>query len=519
VIADADVRAQDDRAVVLRISGLAKTFAGTRALHDVDLEVRQGEVHCLVGGNGSGKSTLVKVLAGVYRGDHGGMLEVGGLSIGADEMTPALARAAKLLFVHQHPAVFPELSVAENLAIGTGFPLGLARRIRWRELVRHTQVVLDRFEIDVRPDVLVASLSPAVRTTIAIARALQHQEGESDSVLVLDEPSASLPVAEVEVLLAAIRRYSRAGQTIIFIGHRLDEVLGVADRVTVLRDGKRVATAEAADLDEPKLIELILGQPMHRVFPHMPRADAAEIALEVQGLSGGPVSHATFGLRHREVLGIAGLLGSGRTELLKMIFGALPLRRGEMLHHGKPYRPRSPLDAMRRGVAYIPEDRAAAAAFLDMGIDQNLSIARLNEYWRGVRLSSRRERSHARDAITAFGIRASSERAPLSTLSGGNQQKVILARWLRRNPRLLLLDEPTQGVDVGARAEIYELIRQAVEGGASAIVVSSDFEELAHVCDRVVVLRGGAIVAEVVPPELDSHRLTQLAYPAKEVAT
>jgi ribose transport system ATP-binding protein len=498
----------------LRVTGLSKTFPGTRALDDVSIEVRPGQVHALLGGNGSGKSTLIKVLAGVYRGDPGGEVAVGADVVASDRTTPAWARAAGVHFVHQDPGVFPTMTVAENMAIGRGFQTTRAGSIRWKALRARTAGLLERFQIRATPDTPVGLLRPADRTMVAIARALQDQEGEHEGVLVLDEPTASLPASEVQVLLAAIRRYAVAGQTIVFVTHRLDEVIAIADRVSVLRDGRHVDTVDVAGRTESDLVEMIFGRPLDEVLPEAAPVATREAALEVRGLVAGPLRGVDLTLGKGEVLGVAGLLGSGRTELLTAIFGAFPIAAGQVLLEGREVRFRSVDQAMDAGLAYIPEDRAAEAAFPEMSLRENLSAGQVRHYWRGLRHRHGAEGVDARRSITDYRIRASSDQQAFGTLSGGNQQKAVLARWLRRKPRVLLLDEPTQGVDVSARAEIYAVVRAAVEQGTSVLLVTSDFEELSRVSDRVVVLAGGRVVADLSGAEAAPHHLTDLAFAA-----
>lgn len=500
----------------LRVAHISKTFPGTRALDDVSFDVAAGEIHALLGGNGSGKSTLIKILAGVYQADPGGTVTVGTADIAADHTNPAQARAIGLHFVHQDPAVFPALTVAENMAIGAGFPMR-AGSIDWPGLYRHTQTLLDRFEIAVRPKAIMSSLRPAERAMVAIARALQDQEEAGAGVLVLDEPTASLPRAEVANLMTALTRYAANGQTILFVSHRLDEVIQSATRATVLRDGRLAGTTAGAGINEPNLIRLIAGRPLDQVFPAMPQPSAAGVALAVHGLAGGPLCNVTFQLGQGEVLGIAGLLGSGRSELLKMIFGAYPTKKGTIDIDGDAVRLRHIGEAMDAGVAYVPEDRGTEAAFAGMSLSENVTAAVVHRYWSKLRLHRRAADRDARAVIDEFGIDAASERQTMSTLSGGNQQKVILARWLRRKPKILLLDEPTQGVDVNARAQIYGLVRQAVTEGCSVLLVSSDFEELSRVCDRVLVLAGGRITSELRTPDVDPTRLTELAFSTQPV--
>ncbi|MFC7505740.1 sugar ABC transporter ATP-binding protein [Nocardioides sp. CPCC 206347] len=501
---------------VLRTTGLSKTFAGTTVLRDARLEVRRGEVHALLGGNGSGKSTLIKLLAGVYHADHGGRIEVQGVAASADEWSPSTARSAGLHFVHQDPAVFGALTVAENLAIGRGFVRAVGGRIDWKATRRRTAEVLERYSLHVSPDAPVAALRPADRTMLAIARALQDQEGAHDGVLVLDEPTASLPVGEVDILLAALRKYAAAGQTIVYVSHRLSEVLELADRVTVLRDGEQVATREVDDLTEEQLVELIVGRGIERVYPERSGTVGEEVVLSVRDLVAGPLRGVDFDLHRGEILGIAGLLGSGRSSLLRSLFGDLPVTSGEVVLNGRSYQASRPAAAMKAGVAMVPEDRAAEGLFASSSIRENLSAAVVPRYWSRGRLQHRREHSDAERLVGIYNVRPATDKAVAGTLSGGNQQKTVMARWLRRAPAVLLLDEPTQGVDVQARAEIYEHVRRAVAAGSAVLLVTSDFEELAQVADRALVLREGRVAAEVSGVDLEPHHLTELSYLLKE---
>jgi ribose transport system ATP-binding protein len=510
---------QDDHPVILQVSHLSKTFPGTRALSDVSLEVRRGTVHALLGGNGSGKSTLIKVLAGVHHGDSGGEIRLGDDTVDADRTSPQWAKDHQLHFVHQNPGVFPQLSVAENISIGRGFETGRGSRVQWSAVNRRAQELIDRFEIaGAKPTTPIVHLRPADRTMVAIARALQDQEGRHDGVLVLDEPTTALPPSEVDGLLGRLRRYADGGQTIIYVTHRLEEIIRVADRCSVLRDGVHASTVDVAGLTEDDLVELIVGRPLAQAFPALPATTADDIVLDVQDLVAGPLNGVSFQLQRGEILGIAGLLGAGRSEILQSIFGAHPVTSGTITLDGEPAQFKRVRQAMDAGIAYVPEERATQGAFLDMSVRANLSAAQVTRYWRGLFLRHRSEAADARQAIDDFMIKASSESQPINTLSGGNQQKCILARWMGRKPKVLLLDEPTQGVDVGARAEIYSLVTKAVADGTSAIIVTSDFDELARVCDRVVVLAGGRIVAELRHPNIEAHRLTELSFSTSSVA-
>lgn len=508
---------QDGLRTVLRAVGISKSYGPTRALDDVGLTLNRGEIHALLGGNGSGKSTLIKILSGIEKADSGEIsfadsqeMSHADSHLPAAKMTPAKAREVGLHVVHQRSTVFPNMSVAENLALGRGYPT-YASSINWKELRQHTKRVLERFEIAATPNTRLDALSPAVQTTVAVARALQDSDEASDGILILDEPTAALPTHEVQVLLSALRRYAQAGQGIILVTHRIDEILSIADRITVIRDGRLVGTVENDGLTQHELIEMMLGKSTAEVFHSDEETAVGHPMLEVENLSVGPLHGIEISLREGEIVGLAGLLGSGRTELLQGLFGARAVQ-GEIRLGGKKLKLRSAQDAMKSGIAYVPEDRAAAAAFLDQSVGVNVTIASLDRYWRNLRLQRGLERREVQAAIRDAGVSAPGPDARLSVLSGGNQQKVILARWLRRRPRVLLLDEPTQGVDVAARSEIHAQVRAAVREGASALLVSSDFEELADACDRVLVLAAGRVVAEVSGARLTSQELTQLVH-------
>jgi ribose transport system ATP-binding protein len=502
----------------LAVRGLSKTYAGQLALDSLFLQIRTGEIHALLGGNGSGKSTAIKILAGVVPADPGGELVIGAAEpVGVQDWTAAKAHAAGLRFVHQQSAVFPELSIAENLALGAEFPRGVGGRIDWKALNARTAELLEQYEIHASPKTPLAALRAADRCRVTIVRALQDRDDAESGVLILDEPTAALPAAEAEHLLEALRGYAAAGQTILYVSHRLDEVLSVADRVTVLRDGRKVDTVEAAGLAEGDLIEMIVGRPLDHVFPAAPIESTDDAAMTVRGLRGGPLHGVDLTLRRGEVLGIAGLLGSGRSELLRMLFGAYAVEGGSVTLDGADYAPSSPQAAMKAGVAYVPEDRQAEALLTGESVRHNLTAGQERSYFRNFLYRHRLERNDAQRSIGDFLIRVVSDSQAVETLSGGNQQKVVMARWLRRRPKVLLLDEPTQGVDVGARAEIYQLIRRATEQGTSVILVVSEPEELAHASDRVAVLRGGRITTLVERP-IDAHTLTELMNAAQPVA-
>jgi ribose transport system ATP-binding protein len=496
-------------ATVLKAERVSKAYGATQALDGVSLELERGSVHALLGGNGSGKSTLIKTIAGVVPADAG-ELEVGGVRHDLRTMTPARAREAGLHFVHQQRSTFPHLTVTENLAIGRGFDIGVGGRIAWRRARTRAAAVLERFEIDVDPDTELGRLGPATQTMVAIARALQDQDGAADGVLLLDEPTASLPAPEVTLLLDALRSYAAAGQAIVYVTHRLEEVDALADRATLLRDGRVVGDVAPHQLDHESLVELMMGRTVEQI-EHLRGRREGRPLLSGRGILVGALGPLDLDLCEGEIVGVAGLIGSGRSTLLRALFGVVPLEGGEVRIDGERRRIGSPHDAMAAGLAYVPEDRQRDASFPELSVGENLSLTVVPDYWHRGLLNRRSEHRDALGLFRSFLITAESDAAPFRSLSGGNQQKVVLARCLRRRPRILLLDEPTQGVDVGARTEIYELIHRAAADGAAALVASSDFEELARICDRVVVLRKGTAVAELPAGDLDADRIARFA--------
>ncbi|WP_311215487.1 MULTISPECIES: sugar ABC transporter ATP-binding protein [unclassified Arthrobacter] len=496
----------------LVIRGLSKVFPGTQALKDIDLDVRYGEVHALCGGNGCGKSTLIKILSGFGPADAG-TVKIGGHQLEASDLDAKTSYELGFRVVHQDPPLYPDLSVAENIALGARYPTTPSGRVSWRKVKQRAEELIQRYGIQTTAETLVRDLPVSVRTQVAIATALQDVDAKP-CVVALDEPTAALPAAEVQVLLAAMRSLAALGHAILFVSHRLDEVLAATDRVTVMRDGRVYRDHRTSSLTEAELIESIVGRTAAELEPRRSQASASgDPILTVTNLGAGPVRHVTFEVRRGEVLGVAGLLGSGRTELLRALYGGLKKDEGEIKLEGNVANFNSMDQAIRAGVVMIPEDRPRAGAFLDMTVDENMDVSVLGRYWKGLGFRRESMRRDAEVLRTRFGVKAASGASPMRTLSGGNQQKAILARWLRREETsILLLDEPTQGVDVGARSDIYALVRQVTANGAAAIVVSSDFEELAQFVDRAVILRNGRLTASVPSDELTAHRLNELVH-------
>jgi ribose transport system ATP-binding protein len=504
------MHADSSSPATVRVRGVSKRFGATEALSDVDIDVRPGAVHALLGGNGSGKSTLVKVLAGVQRADAGTIERFGELHP-APAFTPATAHGLGLRFVHQALAVFPSLSIAENLALGTGYPTGRMHRIRWSEVRTTAAELVDRFEIAAHPETLVGQLRPASQALVAVARALADETAEAEGrshVLVVDEATAALPREESERLIVSLRSLARSGRAVLFISHRVDEVLEVADEITVLQDGVVAHRRPRAGLSRAALVELLAGGPIESRTSSavVPQVGAAR--LRIADLVAGPLRGIDLAVAAGEVVGVGGLRGSGRSTLIESVFDAGRRRQGRVEVDGVPVGG-GPRQAMAAGIALVPESRAQQALFGTRTVSDNLTEATVPRYYRRGWLSERRAHQAARLMIDRHAIVAPSERAPIGALSGGNQQKVVLARWMARTPTVLLLDDPTRGVDVGARAAIHALVADAVAAGACALVASSDTDELITVCDRIVVLVAGKVVAERRRP-FDRHELFAL---------
>lgn len=501
--------------VALVVAGLVKNFGPTKALDGAELALRRGTVHALLGGNGSGKSTAIKILAGVYHADAG-TIECGGHSKVASHWTAADAKGAGMRFVHQDLGLIDQLSVAENIALDSGYPTGRAGQVRWARLDERVRSLLERFEIEADPGEAVASLRPSQRTMLAIARALQ--DDDEDAVLLLDEPTATLPAHESELLLQAIRRRADLGQTIMMVSHRMAEVLAVADDFTVFRDGRTVSTQRSDDAaatpTEESLISLMTGGGLGSTSTSgRLRSDVAEDrdvpALTISGLVGGPLRGVDMVVQPREVVGVTGLVGSGRTTLLKTVLGHHVPVSGRILIHGVEQTGREDVSSrIALGVAYVAEDRVAESSFLGLTVRENLSASVLRQFWRWRGMAIGEERRTAAELVSRHAVKTAGVENVFSSLSGGNQQKAILGRWLRREPRLLLLDEPTQGVDVMSRRTIYDSVRAAATGGCAVVVASSDFVELTTLCDRVLVLGDGVVSTELAGTQLTPDHLT-----------
>lgn len=506
---------------LLQLKDITKTFGAIRALGGVSFEVCPGEVHALLGENGAGKSTLIKVITGAHQPDRG-TIDVDGQSFSS--LSPAAAQVLGIAAIYQQPALFPDLTVAENIALGSRRPRPFSR-VDWRGQISQARQWLDRIGARINPETEIRELSMPEQQLVEIAKAL----GAGARLLIMDEPTASLTHQEVSLLLSLTRELRRKGTSVIYISHRLDEIFEIADRVTVLRDGKTVGTRtvrttaplspdsavkgkEGTQLTREELIQMMVGREVASVYPPSEAAPGAAI-LSVQNLACAfsGIHDVSFKIRAGEVLGLAGLVGSGRTELARILFGITPASNGAICLQDRCVTIRSPRDAIKAGIAYVPEDRRRHGVILPLPVAFNISMSVHEQLFpRGV-LRFRKETQLADEFIASLSIKTPSGQIPAASLSGGNQQKVALSRWLATEPKVLILDEPTQGVDVGAKAEIHKIIRRLAARGMAVLMISSDLSEIMGMSDRIAVMREGALQvilpADASAGEIMSHAL------------
>ena len=489
-----------DGGPLLVMTGLVKRFAATVALDHVDFDVRRGEVHALLGQNGAGKSTLIKILAGVYDADAGEIAFAGRPARPAHDRLP-------IAFIHQDLGLVEWMTVAENVAIQTGYPrspLGLVSWARVREAAAEALAIMGA---DLDPDAPISSLPAAERSLVAIGRALAIRA----DILVLDEPTAALPEADVERLLATLRRLRANGIGVVYVTHRLDEVFRIADRVTVLRDGRRLATAATRDTNADDLVRMIVGRSMSEAFVK-PAAAAERVALTVQGLAAQGVGPVSFSVAEGETLGLVGLRGAGHHTFGRAIFGETRVSSGQVTLDGEPVVLRSPAESMAQGIGFVSSRRAEEGIAANLAVRENIYLNPAASGKGVLEFVPRAEElRRANDAVRRFSIKTASAEEPAATLSGGNQQKVIVARWMETEARLLILEEPTIGVDVGAKADIYHLLQLSLSRGLAVLLISSDFEEVERVCHRALVFSRGRVVAEIPRERLTVAALTQTA--------
>jgi ABC-type sugar transport system ATPase subunit len=486
------------RASLLRMENVSKSYPGVRALAGVNLTVEAGEAHGLVGKNGAGKSTLIKILGGALRAD-GGSLLIDGRAV--EFHSPADAIANGIGVVHQELSMAPDLSVAENLMLGN-WPRKWGQSVDWRRLRSAARQALERVGCDLDPRAPVRGLSLAQKQMVEIARALQLQL----RILVMDEPTSSLTDADADRLIATVRTLAESGVGIIYISHRLREIEALCLTLTILRDGRTVDSRPMAEFSRVSVVEQMIG-PASASNPaavrRRPPPNTGPVALRVSGLGrDGAFKDVSFELRRGEILGLAGLVGSGRTELMRAIFGRDRLDAGTIEIEGTPVPRPSPATMRRLGLGFVPEERKDQGLVLGMNVSHNMTLAYLANIARAGFLRIRRETSIVGGLMTRLGIKAAGASAPVETLSGGNQQKVVIAKWLMRSPRILMLDEPTRGVDVQAKAQIFAILRELAAENVAILFISSELEEVAKVSDRVLTMSRGRIVADTPADKL-----------------
>ncbi|MBV9245214.1 MAG: sugar ABC transporter ATP-binding protein [Methylobacteriaceae bacterium] len=483
---------------LLRMSGIGKRFPGVQALDDVNFEVAPGEIHALLGENGAGKSTLLKILSGAQQPDAGAITFAGKP---VTLSTPHDAQQLGIVTIYQEFTLAPNMTIAENVFIGR--EPGRWPFVDWRRMAADTRAITRRLGLELRPMALVRGLSVAEQQMVEIARALSMQS----RLIVMDEPTSALSSSEVEKLFRIIRDLKAHGLSIIFVTHRLEEVMQICDRYTVLRDGRWVGAGAVAETTVDGIIRLMVGRQVNALFAHREPAKAGDVALRVEGLTrrgnaqdphASVLENVSLEVRRGEILGVAGLVGAGRTEMARAVFGADPFDAGRVEIDGKPVSIRSPQDAIRHGIGLVPEDRKQQALFLSLAVRVNLSMAAHERIrrWR-VFIDEKAERDLVEEYRKTLNIRMASPEQIIVNLSGGNQQKVVLARWLALRPRVLIVDEPTRGIDVGAKVEVHNLLFEMARAGIAVIAISSELPEVMAISDRIVTMREGRVTGEI----------------------
>ncbi|MCX5516403.1 D-xylose ABC transporter ATP-binding protein [Kaistia algarum] len=492
-------------ALLLSARDISKSFAGVEVLRHVDLDLGVGEVHALLGENGAGKSTFAKILAGVHRPSRG-TINLGGAPV--EISSPIDAQRLGITLIHQEPISFPDLSVAENLVIGQagGSPL---KRVRWSELAENGRRLMALLGVSIDVTLPMRGLSIADQQMVEIARALA-----SDSrLIIMDEPTAALTPKEVDTLFKIVDRLRKEGRTIIFISHRLEEVRAICDRVTIFRDGEKIETAPTASLTDADIIRRMIGRPLGE-FLHRGTSHVGEVALSVRNLTlAGRFQDISFDVRKGEIVGLGGLVGAGRTDVARAIFGVAPATSGTISVDGRLAEIREPTNAIGHRIAFVPEDRAVAGIFRSLSVESNITAAVPTKIAPHGLIRPETEKRIGREQVAKLRIRLASLRQPIGELSGGNQQKAILARWLLADPEILILDEPTRGIDIGVKAEFYDMIGDLAADGRAILLISSELPELLALSDRILVMCEGRLTAEIPRSQATQEAIMQAAVP------
>ena len=490
-------------APILKMSSVVKEFPGVKALDDAHLNIYPGRVMALLGENGAGKSTLMKVMTGIYQKDAGSLFYQG---VETNFRGPKDSQERGVSIIHQELNLIPGLSIAENIFLGRE-PVGAFGRIDWHTLYAESQKLLDMLNVQYSPKTLVGQLSIGEQQMVEIAKALSF----SSSVIVMDEPTDALTERETESLFNVIRQLRAEGKGIVYISHRLKEILEICDDATVMRDGRFIAEAPVSNLTEDRIIELMVGRSLEEQYPRIDVCAADELILDVQNLCAKGVDNVSFQLRAGEILGISGLMGAGRTELVKALYGANPLKSGIINVSGNSVDISTPAHGLQAGVVYISEDRKGDGLIVELGVRENMSLCSLKQFSGALGVDRKKESSVVHGFIQRFNIKTPSADQLIKNLSGGNQQKVAIAKGLMLNPKVLIVDEPTRGVDVGARKEIYQLMNEFKAKGMSIIMVSSDMPEVLGMSDRILVMHDGKVTGEFTHREATQEKLMRCA--------
>ncbi|MBE2220910.1 MAG: sugar ABC transporter ATP-binding protein [Anaerolineae bacterium] len=499
----------NDKIPVIRMRHVSKSFGGVHALKDVQLDIFSGEVHALLGENGAGKSTLIKVITGVHQPDEG-EIDLNGERVYFNN--PREAQHQGIAAIYQEPSLFPDLSIAENILVGRQ-PLR-GGRVSWGQMNKEAGALLKRLGVDLNPRTKARNLSVAQQQMVEIARALSVEA----RVLIMDEPTSSLTSNEVDELFRITKQLRAEGTAVIFISHRLEELFALADRVTTLRDGEYVGTREMADVTTEGLIQMMVGRKLDDLFPKQ-AVEIGEVVLEVDHLSvNGAFKDISFKLHAGEILGMAGLVGAGRTDVARSIFGVKPATAGEIKIDGETVEINSPQKAMALGIGYVPEDRQNHGLILPMTIGDNVTLPMLDTYATKGWLNPKKEKAAAVEGVQKLEVKAYGIEQKAAELSGGNQQKVVLAKWLSTNPRILILDEPTRGIDVGTKAAVHGLMSNLASQGMAILMISSELPEVLGMSDRILVMREGLLTKEFDRSDATQEKLMMAATGTVEAA-
>jgi rhamnose transport system ATP-binding protein len=495
---------------MLNISKISKSFPGVRALHDIGFTLKGGEVTALIGENGAGKSTIVKILTGIYQPDSGA-IAVDGKPV--QFSNPSDAWKAGITAIHQETAMFDELTVAENIFMGHS-PVSKFNLVDWRAINERAREILRGIESDIDPQLPLKQLGIAQKHVVSIARALSH----GSQIVIMDEPTASLSAREIEELFHIIDRLKNDGRAILFISHKFDEIFKVADRWVCLRDGEKVGEGEIKDVTQADLVKLMVGRPIDQVFPKRD-VQLGEVILEVEGLSNRTeFADITFSLRKGEILGFYGLVGAGRSETMQCLFGISEKIKGTVKLDRSILNITSPSEAISAGISYVPEDRQVQGAVLPLGIRENTTLASLDQHAGNGFLSRLSERKTTRKLGVELQVKAAHWDQRLGDLSGGNQQKVVIAKWLAANPKILILDEPTKGIDIGSKSAVHGLMGELAAKGLAIILISSELPEILGMADSIIVMNEGRIVAKMPRAEATPEKIVTAATAAREIA-